>query len=48
LRQSGDDLTRMVRGYVATGDPVFRQRSGHVDIRAGKLRGVSETRARCR
>ncbi len=37
LRQSGDDLTRMVRTYVATGDPVYRQQFQEVlDIRDGK------------
>ena len=30
LRQSGDDLTRMIRTYVATGDPVYKKIfSGH-------------------
>ncbi len=32
LRQSSDDLTRMVRTFVVTGDPVFRQR--YLDILA--------------
>ena len=37
LRQSGDDLTRMVRTYVATGDPVFKQHFQDIlDIRDGK------------
>jgi PAS domain S-box-containing protein len=37
LRHSGDDLTRMVRGYVATGDPVFRLHIQDIlDIRVGR------------
>ena len=37
LRQSGDDLTRMVRTYVVTGDPVYKQRFHDIlDIRDGK------------
>jgi CHASE3 domain sensor protein len=37
LRQSGDDLTRMVRTYVVTGDPVYKQRFQDIlDIRDGK------------
>lgn len=37
LRQSSDDLTRMVRTYVATGDPVYKQRYQEIlDIREGK------------
>src|SRR3990172_79329 len=26
LRQSGDDVTRMARAYLVTGDPVYKQR----------------------
>lgn len=37
LRQSSDDLTRMVRTYVATGDPVYKKRYQEIlDIRDGK------------
>ncbi len=37
LRQSGDDLTRMVRTYAATGDPVYKQHFQDIlDIRDGK------------
>lgn len=37
LRQSSDDLTRMVRTYVVTGDPAYRQRFQDIlDIRDGK------------
>ncbi len=37
LRQSGDELTRMVRTYVATGDPFYKQRFQDIlDIRNGK------------
>ena len=37
LRQSGDDLTRMARTYVVTGDPVYKQRFQEIlDIRDGK------------
>lgn len=37
LRQSSDDLTRMVRTYVVTGDPVYRQRYQDIlDIRNGE------------
>ena len=37
LRQSGDDLTRMVRAYVASGDPVYaRYFQDILDIRDGK------------
>ena len=37
LRQSGDDLTRMVRTYVATGDPSYKQHFQDIlDIRDGK------------
>ena len=37
LRQSSDDLTRMVRTYVVTGDPVYRQHYQEIlDIRDGK------------
>jgi len=38
LRQSGDDLTRMVRTYVATGNPEFEREFWAVlDIRNGKI-----------
>ncbi len=38
LRQSSDDLTRMARTYVVTGDPVYRQRYQTIlDIRDGRL-----------
>lgn len=37
LRQSSDDLTRLVRTYVATGEPKWQQQYQEViDIRAGK------------
>src|SRR3972149_757201 len=37
LRQSSDDLTRMVRTYVVTGDPVYKQHYQDIlDIRDGK------------
>jgi PAS domain S-box-containing protein len=37
LRQSGDDLTRMARTYVVTGDPVYKQHFQDIlDIRDGK------------
>jgi len=37
LRQSSDDLTRMVRAYVVTGDPAFRQYYLDIlDIRDGR------------
>ncbi len=37
LRQSSDDLTRMVRTYVATGDPLYKQHYQEIlDIRDGK------------
>lgn len=37
LRQSSDDLTRMVRTYVVTGDPVYKQHYQDIlDIRNGK------------
>jgi nitrate/nitrite-specific signal transduction histidine kinase len=29
LRQSSDDLTRMVRTYVITGNPIYKQHSGN-------------------
>ncbi|MBI2277892.1 MAG: response regulator [Dechloromonas sp.] len=36
LRQSSDDLTRMVRSYVITGDPLFKQHYQEIlDIRDG-------------
>ena len=38
LRQSSDDLTRMVRTYVATGDTLYKQHYQEIlDIRNGKL-----------
>ena len=38
LRQSSDDLTRMVRTYVVTGDPIYRQHYQEIlDIRDGKV-----------
>ncbi len=37
LRQSGDDLTRMARTYVVTGDPVYKQHFQDIlDIRDGR------------
>ena len=37
LRQSSDDLTRMVRTYVFTGDPIYKQHYQDIlDIRDGK------------
>ena len=37
LRQSSDDLTRMVRSYVATGNPIYKKQYQEVlDIRDGK------------
>ncbi|MEI6862991.1 MAG: ATP-binding protein [Candidatus Omnitrophota bacterium] len=37
LRQSSDDLTRMVRTYAVTGDPVYKQHFQNIlDIRNGK------------
>jgi diguanylate cyclase (GGDEF)-like protein/PAS domain S-box-containing protein len=37
LRQSSDDLTRMVRAYVSTGNPIFKQHYQEIlDIREGK------------
>ncbi|NTV71777.1 MAG: response regulator [Azonexaceae bacterium] len=37
LRQSSDDLTRMVRSYVITGDPLFKQHYQEIlDIRDGR------------
>ena len=37
LRQSSDDLTRMARTYVATGDPAYKQHYNDIlDIRNGK------------
>jgi PAS domain S-box-containing protein len=37
LRQSSDDLTRMVRSYVLTGDPLFKQHYQEIlDIRDGR------------
>lgn len=38
LRQSSDDLTRMVRTYVITGDSIYKQHFQEIlDIRNGKL-----------
>lgn len=38
LRQSSDDLTRMVRSYVVTGNPVYKQHFQDIlDIRDGKM-----------
>ena len=38
LRQSSDDLTRMVRTYVITGDPVYKQHYQDIlDIRDGRI-----------
>jgi diguanylate cyclase (GGDEF)-like protein len=38
LRQSSDDLSHMVRAYVATGDPIYKRYFQEVlDIRDGKL-----------
>ncbi|MGE5503065.1 MAG: sensor histidine kinase [Actinomycetota bacterium] len=38
LRHSSDDLTRMVRTYVVTGDPVYRQAyQDIIDIREGRM-----------
>ncbi len=37
LRQSSDDLTRMVRAYVVTGDTIYRQHYQEIlDIRDGR------------
>ena len=37
LRQSSDDLTRMARSYVATGDPLYKKNyQAILDIRDGK------------
>ena len=37
LRQSSDDLTRMVRTYVVTGDPIYKRKYQEIlDIRDGK------------
>lgn len=37
VRQSSEDLTRMVRAYVATGDPIYKQHYQDImDIRAGR------------
>jgi hypothetical protein len=37
LRQSSDDLTRMVRTYVATGNPIYKQHYQEIlDIRDGR------------
>jgi diguanylate cyclase (GGDEF)-like protein/PAS domain S-box-containing protein len=38
LRQSSDDLTRMVRAYVLTGQPIYKQHYQEIlDIRDGKV-----------
>ena len=38
LRQSSDDLTRMVRSYVLTGNPIYKQHFQQIlDIRDGKM-----------
>ncbi|MDD4929857.1 MAG: ATP-binding protein [Gallionella sp.] len=38
LRQSSDDLTRMVRTYVVTGDPLYKQHYREIlDIREGRI-----------
>jgi len=38
LRQSSDDLTRMVRTYVVTGEPLYKQHYQEIlDIRDGKM-----------
>ncbi|MDO9424412.1 MAG: EAL domain-containing protein [Methylobacter sp.] len=38
LRQSSDDLTRMVRSYVITGNPIYKQHFQDIlDIRDGKM-----------
>jgi len=38
LRQSSDDLTRMVRSYVITGNPIYKQHFQEIlDIRDGKM-----------
>jgi len=38
LRQSSDDLTRMVRSYVITGNPIYKQHYQEIlDIRDGKM-----------
>jgi len=38
LRQSSDDLTRMVRSYVITGNPIYKQHFQEIlDIRDGKV-----------
>ncbi len=37
LRQSSDDLTRMVRTYVVTGDPIYKQHYQEIlDIQDGR------------
>ena len=37
LRQSSDDLARMVRTYAVTGDPIFKQRYQEIlDIQEGR------------
>jgi diguanylate cyclase (GGDEF)-like protein/PAS domain S-box-containing protein len=38
LRQTSDDLTRMVRSYVITGDPAFKRHHQEIlDVRDGKM-----------
>ena len=38
LRQSSDDLTRMVRSYVITANPIYKQHFQEIlDIRDGKM-----------
>ncbi|PXX37296.1 sensor domain-containing phosphodiesterase [Undibacterium pigrum] len=38
LHESSEDLTRMVRAYVVTGDPVYKKYYQHIlDVRNGKL-----------
>ena len=46
LRQSSDDLTRLGRTYVVTGDPSYEQQYNRVlDIRNGRRRGRRSTTA---
>lgn len=43
LRQSSDDLTRMVRTYVVTGDPIYQRHYQEIlDIRDGKTAAPSD------
>ncbi len=47
LRQSSDDLTRMARTFVVTGDPSYQQHYQDIlDIRNGKTRRRGWVRAR--